>query len=259
MQQASCFKLFALWPERQEEVGSIAARLRAFLTLSQAPPGRSWHCLVAPDGYCDLQANPGYIERHVELQMQEAEERGSVPGAGFLDYLSAMCRDDKPRADDPYISWRAGDPYQNHFRMLTDNQGTTDPRFVTYDVMRTNVLAGATAFQPDWCQAGPVDLSRYLDREPYVRPPIGLAWMVWLSPAYAKLMKPPPRYRGTITEHLSDGSLFMAATRETFDVAKLEHLELARSIHRQIDPLNYTVPFNGKCGRSDRVPPFPNV
>ena len=248
-----------MWPGRPESAASFAERLRAFLALSQAPAARSWHCVVPPDGYCDLQADPGLIKRHIEVKMREAEERGHLPGTGFLDHLSAMCEDDVPRADDPYISLRAGDPHKNYFQIYTDNQGTTDPRFVTYDVMRTNVLSVAAAFEPDWCQAGPLSLIPYLDCEPYVRPPITLAWMVWLSPAYAKVATPPPRYRGTITEWLTDGSLFMATSTNTFDVSKIDDLRMARSIHRQIDPLNYTLPFNGKCGRSDRVPPFPKV
>ena len=163
------------------------------------------------------------------------------------------------RADDPYCEWRIGGPYQNHIDVYTDREGSTDPRFVTYDVMRTNVLAIATAFAPEWCEAGPSELFRYLDLEPYVRPPITLAWMVWLGPAYARLVEPPPRSAQIITEWLSDGGLFMATGTNTFDINSSPDLAKARSIHRQIDPLNYTVPFNGKCGRSDRVPPFPKV
>ena len=125
--------------------------------------------------------------------------------------------------------------------------------------MRANVLAIATAFAPDWCEAGPTDLFRFLDLEPYVRPPITLAWMVWLSPAYAQRVEPPDPSSQNIVEPLSDGSLFMATDTETFDLNQYRHLEKARAIHRQIDPLNYTVPFNGRCGRSDRVPPFPKV
>ena len=169
-----------------------------------------------------------------------------------------MCDDEVTRPDDPYIDWSIGRPGQNYFELFTDNRGTTDPRFVTYDVTKANVLAAARAFEPDWCQAGPSDLIWYLDLEPYVRPPMGLAWMIWFSPALAALVEPPV-YSNTIVERFTDGSLFMATSTETFDCRNRLHLDQARTIHRQIDPLNYTVPFNGRCGRSDRVPPFPKL
>jgi hypothetical protein len=254
-------RIFAKWPGRKEPATSIAARLHAFLTLSKPPPDRAWHGSIPPDGFRDLQANPSQISRYVNECQADAErgEWASLPGHGCGGTLGAMSDDHVPRADDPVLFWQVGTPWTNHVQLDTDWQGKTDPRFVTYDVMRTNVLAIGTAFAADWCQTGPIDLHRYLDEEPYVRPPITLAWMVWLSPAYARVVTPPPRYEGTITEHLSDGSLFMATSTRTFDVSNLEDLRMARAIHRQIDPLNYTLPFNGQCGRSDRVPPFPKV
>ena len=260
MQTTPQFAIRAMWQGRQESAPAIAERLRAFLTLSQAPPDRSWHYIL-PNHCCDLQANPGQIDQYVDQQIMEEREGewASLPGNGCRGVLSALCDDRVPRADDPHFEWRIGGLRQNHVDLYTDNEGSTDPRFVAYDVMRTNVLAVATAFSPDWCKAGPTELFRFLDLEPYVRPPITLAWMVWLSPAYARLVEPPHISWQTIVEPFNDGGLFMATGTNTFDVNHSLDLAKARSIHRQIDPLNYTVPFNGKWGRSDRVPPFPKV
>ena len=117
------------------------------------------------------------------------------------------------------------------------------------------LFAIARAFAPDWCQAGPDTLVDILDRTPYKRPPMSLAWMIWLSAPLAALVTPPPP--PIIVEHYADGSLFMAATRETFVTANPDHLAAARAIFAVVDPLNFTVTFNGVCGRSDRAPPLP--
>ena len=66
----------AKWQGREEPLQMMAARIRAFLTLSRSPPGRSWHCIIPPrpetpeeaerfDRYCDLGANPAYVDDHV--------------------------------------------------------------------------------------------------------------------------------------------------------------------------------------------------
>ena len=45
--------------------------------------------------------------------------------------------------------------------------------------------------------------------------------------------------------------------RETFVTGNPDHVAAARAIFAVVDPLNFTVPFNGVSGRSDRAPPFP--
>lgn len=260
-----------MWQGRAETAASLAARLRAFFTLGQSPPGRSWHCIVPPDyevaedddsyvtEYCDLEANPAALDRHAESTVKRSVDRGNMPGSGYHTYLSAMRPDQIPRDDDPLIHYWMGDSTYNYISMDTDLRGVTDPLFVTYDVMRINVLAAAAAFSPEWCHVGPSRLSDYLDDEVYNRPCIPLAWMLWLCPAYAALVTPPSSSRQVIVEPMTDGSLFMATGRKTFDLNDPTDISRARAIHRQVDHINYTVPFNGLSGRSDRVPPFPKL
>ncbi len=53
----------------------------------------------------------------------------------------------------------------------------------------------------------------------------------------------------------ADGGLFMAATCDTFVTANPDHLAAARAFFATLDPLDFTVPFNGASGRSDRARP----
>ena len=117
------------------------------------------------------------------------------------------------------------------------------------------LIAIARAFEPDWCQAGPDSLVDIFDMTPYKRPPMSLAWMIRLGAPLAALVTPPPP--PIIVERYADGSLFMAGTRDTFVTANPDHLAAARAIFAAIDPLNFTVPFNGVSSRSDRAPPPP--
>lgn len=260
-----------MWQGRAETAASLAARLRAFFTLGQSPPGRSWHCIVPPDyevaedddsyvtEYCDLEANPGALDAHVMAAQKASLKNGQISEMPCNSYFSAMCPDQIPRDDDPLMNYWMGDSTYNYVGMDTDLRGVTDPRFVTYDVMRTNVLAAAAAFSPEWCGVAPSRLSDYLDDEVYNRPCIRLAWMLWLCPAYAALVTPPSSGSKLIVEPMTDGSLFMATGRKTFDLNDPTDIARARAIHRQVDHINYTVPFNGLSGRSDRVPPFPKL
>ena len=274
----SRIRLSAVWPGRPEPLASIKARFRSFLSLSQSPPGRSWHCIIQPrpeteeeaediSRYHDVGADPEYIGEYVEGAQEAAVAWGARAGVGFDEDLFAMVPGQKPSIDDPHICWWVGTPGRNYFQM--DSAGTqaadlgpdgvSDPHFTAYGVVRHNMLATAAAFAPDWCEAGPVELQRYLDTEVYHRAPIALAWMVWLCPDYAKLVTLPPRYHGLVVEPMNDGSLFMATGKGGFDICNDDCLRKARALHRQIDHLNYVVPFNGHRGRSPRVPPLPEM
>ena len=265
----------AKWQGRAEPLDAMAARLRAFLTLSRSPPGRSWHCIIPPrpetpeeadrfTRYCDLGANPAYVDDHVGHALAASIASGGN-GTDSSEDLFAMRPGEMLSRDNPHASWHTAHSGVNFFNMHSaclrrpdeERGGETDPRFVSYDTMRHNVLSAAAAFSPEWCDVDHYELSRYLDEEVYNRFSIPLCWMLWLSPAYAKLVKLPPIRHHLIVEPMTDGSLFMATGEHICDPANDEDLRKARALHRQIDHLNYVVPFNDNKGRSNRVPPLP--
>ena len=190
----------------------MASRRPAVTGTASSPD----HEVLDEDSYVtehrDLEADPAGVDRHAESTVKRSVDRGNVPGTGYHTYLSAMCPDQVPRDDDPLIHYWMGASTYNYFNMDTDLRGQTDPRFVTYEVMRTNVLAAA-AFSPEWCNVGPSRLFDHVDKAVYNRIHIPLAWTLWLCPAYAALVTLPGN-EGLIVEPMTAGSLFMATGKE---------------------------------------------
>ena len=115
-----------------------------------------------------------------------------------------------------------------------------DPRLIRYPTIKDALMAIDVAFEPEWVSAAPSDLEEHFGDRKYDRPPMPPCWMIKLSPPIAALVTPPS---AVIGERFPDGSLFMAATDDTFVTANPRHLEGARAIHAVVDPLNATIPF----------------
>lgn len=253
-------KLSAVWQGRKESSDSMVSRMRTFLHYSRTP-GRAWCGHTGSDTFVDLKSDPAQVPLFIEASLADSQqgEYALVPGVGCWTELFARERSDKASAHGPTMCVSWGFDRHNHVQIDSYGGKAPDPDFVSYDLVRVNLLAMAAAFEPEWCEAHPGELVNYTDYEVYNRPAIGLCWMVWLCPAYAELIEPPPDYTHIIKERYADGSGFMATGRDVFDCDNPFHLNQARIIHRQIDPLNYTVPFDGQSGRSNRVLSFPKV
>ena len=251
------YRVRAMWQARVETPAAIASRFKTFLTLSQPalPPDRRWYgqAKTGAPVDIDLARDPDRIAGIVAERYDRDPEGLPWPGSGCSTLVFAPL-DGKPFGrDDPYLDCWVGGASQNSCAFKTDHFTNPDPRLLTYEGNRTMLFAIARAFEPDWCEAGPDSLVDIFDMTSYKRPPMSLAWMIWLSPPLAALVTPPPP--PIIAERHPDGGLFMAATRETFVSANPDHLAAARAIFAAVDPLNFTVPFNGVSGRSDRASP----
>ena len=98
-----------------------------------------------------------------------------------------------------------------------------------------------------WCAAYPADLRNFW-------PPAGsghpfnLAWMTYVSPRFAPLIRPS---QGIETQVVAGGGTLMVATRERFEVSNPDHMAAARAIDEAIAPLNAlpwppeSAPING--------------
>ena len=262
--QSNGFYIGAYWQRRHETPREQAARIKQYVMLARAaiPSDLDWYTrgekLAAlcqtDDGFTVLENN---IARCISK-----DEGIEDPAYGYNYTFYLATKDPAPSfAGCALFKMNAGASIFQNCCVFSTQGATvneTDPRLVTYDVMRAHMMAIVWAFRPSWCTAAPSRLHDYLDRDVYVRPPIALGWMTWLESGLVKQMQPPPSYWKTIVEGYSDGSVFMANGKEIFDVENAQHLRQARAIHHQIDPLNYIIPFEGMCGRSPRVPPFPN-
>ncbi len=255
------YRVRSMWQARVETPAAIANRFRTFLALSRPalPRDRRWHTQEEPGGPVDidLTRDPAGIDRLL-AKVHDRDSDGHVwVGSGSFALVFAPLDGKEFGRGDPYFDCRAGSASQNHCAFKTDHFTAPDPRLLSYDGNKTMLLAIARAFEPDWCEAGPDSLVDIFDMTPYKRPPMSLAWMTWLGAPLAALVTPPPP--PIIVERHPDGSLFMAATRDTFVTANPDHLAAARAIFATVDPLNFTVPFNGVSGRSDRAPPRPTT
>ena len=261
MTYAETFSIGAFWQGRPETPARIANRIRLFIAYSKValPPDTQWYYWLE-DCLFDIEQEPQKLEPCVKERICRDDDDEPIPELGHNINLTSFRGNPADRNLSAVIKLTVGSQTQNSFSLSTDSQyaDKTDPRLVTYSAMRTTMLAVAASFEPEWCEARPSRLADYYDYRVYNRPPMGLAWMFWFNPTLAPLIK-PPRYSYPIVEPYQDGSLFLATSTETFDCNRLTHIEQARAIHREIDPLNYTLPFDGRCGRSDRVPPFPKV
>ena len=262
MTSIETFDVRALWQDRVESATQLASRFRAYLALSKGvlPSDTRWFGWVPPDALFDIENEPEKLTPLIANGLAQHDDGSSWPELGYSCVIPTLRGNPDDRVVSATVRLSAGSIGQNEFKFFSDHDlhASTDPRLVNYEAMRTNLLAIARAFEPEWCEASPLKLGDYFDIGVYNRPPMGLAWMIWFSPPLAALVEPPV-YTNTIIERFTDGSLFMATSEEVFDCANTTHLEQARAIHRQIDPLNYTVPFCGTSGRSDRVPPFPQL
>ena len=260
---AETFTIHALWPRRSETPAGIARRIKLYIAYSKMvlPDDTRWHGWLRPNICFNIENEPDKLESYIAESISHDDDGAIDPEGGYYPNLISVRGTASDENISACINLHIGSGSgPNSFQLRTDSQfaDKTDPRLVTYEAMRTTMLAAAFSFQPDWCEVGPTRLADYYDREGYVRPAMGLAWMIWFSPAVARLVT-PPRYSYPIVEHFEDGSLFLATSKDTFDCGNATHLEQARAIHRQIDPLNYTLPFEGLSGRGDRVPPFPKL
>ena len=65
--------------------------------------------------------------------------------------------------------------------------------------------------------------------------PVNPAWMSYVSPRFAPLMTLLP---SAIVERRPNGGLFLAATRDIFEMANPTHMAVALEIEAALQPLN---------------------
>ena len=127
----------------------------------------------------------------------------------------------------------------------------SDPSIYSYEVIRAAMLAGCEIFEADSCIAYPHALADLDEPETdFDEPEIdfgepetdldepgacGIGWMTYIGPEPAPLITPPSN---VIVEHRPNGGLFMAATRDRFDVDDPAHVAAARAILAAVRPFN---------------------
>ena len=259
---ADDYSISGIWQTRGETAAEVVARVRRYFALVRPslPPDLRWW--MATDethtSTFDPERDQAQLGDAIVLNKDRKDQK-PAPYMGFPTYIFLASEDPcgKPARMAQLRLYAGASGFQGYYNFETDfySAGKADPRLITYDALRANMMALIWAFQPEYSHVGPYRLNDYLDSEVYNRPYISLAWMIWLENSLAKQVDPPPRFWNTIVEPYSDGSLFMATGKEPFSCDIELHLRCARAIHRQIDFLNFVVPFEDKCGRNPSLRP----
>jgi hypothetical protein len=97
------------------------------------------------------------------------------------------------------------------------------------------MYASADAFDIRFSYAKPAAFDVYNVLPDRKKRPITAGWMLLLRPELASQITPPPQ---VIQQTRADGSLFMAATEETFDVYNPAHIAASKAIQDAIEPIN---------------------
>ena len=182
-------RLSAMWQGRSETDASRETRLRTFLRYSRTP-GRRWYGNTGGGSTVDLTSDPDQVPRFLAEAMKESQqgEYAYAPGMGSMAELFAFERNDELDVDAPSMLVDWGTDGHNHAEIVSNSDGPVDPRFITYDIVRSNILAMAAAFEPESCEAHSIKLVFYHDYRVYNRPAIGLCWMVWLCPFFFNVL-----------------------------------------------------------------------
>lgn len=236
-QHTGQYKIRSYWGPRGETPEVIAARYIKMVESFERidPVFTPWFFLGADDLMPFDRARaklPALIAKGID------DETG--PRDGF-DFAGLNARRRNPRI--LRLSGRAGNSlpprsfaYGNSIQLetVTSHELPTDATIVTYDIFQGAMLAIIEAWDVTWCAAYPTDLMDFW-------PPPGsghsfrLAWMTYVSPRFAPLIRPP---QGIETQSTAEGGILMVATRDRFEVTNPAHMAAARAIDDAMAPLN---------------------
>ena len=238
MRLASDYNVYCYWERVLETPRELAVRT---LTLTRslqrvAPQFQSWFQV----NYEIERAEPigDDIETIAKRIAFNPDDEPSNPRMGNFSYL-LNSGDPGPDPIGWYLMFRAGGSGAQHLSLASNYENAPEPEC---DVARGAMRCICAAFEPDWCAALPSDLyDVFMKDDRYRRrtgggPLLPIAWMIDLAPKLSVLVEPPP---SAMHAYGADGSLFMAATTETFVTQNPEHVAAAKAIFAVIDPLNF--------------------
>ncbi|MGD0633561.1 MAG: Imm52 family immunity protein [Beijerinckiaceae bacterium] len=229
------FSISANLKDKRESIPEIATRFVKLLdSLGQIDPLMSkWFSMMEGDSPTPLKPDVRMIETSLHYWANRKTEDGSEPfytfGATTNGYENVW------RPDDLNIFLRAGTEQYNKIWFHTALEVAPNPHLVSFSLFKKILFATADAFDPKYSNAHPGALDRNFMMSKRNKLPIFAGWMVLLPRELASQITPPPQ---AIQQTREDGSLFMAATDETFDVNNPEHLTVSKAMQDAIEPIN---------------------
>ena len=218
------FAISAGWRNRRPTTQEMARRFDAMLEALKPihEAFRTGWVWVEDDGipYEDIRAD---LARAIEAG--KAKDDRDKPWADGGYEFAVLNRWDAVNPPSLKISlsdgWMVQGFWWNVVVISTPTNVVPDPTFVTFDIVRAAMLTACEMFEADSCRAYPTPLTK-LDEPGACK----IGWMTYIGPEPAPLITPPPN---VIVEHRPNGGLFMAATRDGFDVDDPAHIGLRSS------------------------------
>jgi hypothetical protein len=231
------FHISASLPQKTVPLSAVAEKTAALLrSLREIHPFVSeWFESTGPKTGIALTPNISVLEQ--TIYAQSCFDGASRPDPALGYYLGACNRRAASGFEPPGMSilMNAGGPVPSRIWFQTTIGGVPDPALVAYTTFKKILFAIADAFDPLFSSAYPAALDRDLMIPEGKKRPIFAGWMVLLPRELACQITPP---RQAIQQTREDGSLFMAATDETFDVKNATHLAVSKAIQEAIEPIN---------------------
>lgn len=232
----------APWRSRPETPDQIACRLKALLELLRpiTPHFERWYYCLSEDNVPELKQTENWLVGAIAAGVCTDDLGAPVPTFGYFSLMENLPEPDLSRDDFVWLDLHAGSTFMNGISLRDTHEMDWPPDLVAYPVVKQTVLAFSEAFEPLWSEAGPFCLWKDFPRQRYKQGPIMLpCWMIHLPPPLAQRVTPPS---DLVSERYADGSLFLAATDETFDPENDVHVAAAHRLFAFIDPLQEKLP-----------------
>jgi hypothetical protein len=236
------YDITSYWGARPEAADALAGRLKRFLGRLSAigPEYSSWSFARAGKrgrlDPSDIRALATMIEKSVA----RSDDGRPEPESGY-QIVFGNWNDRASNLESIVFHVNAGCSYDasyftNCVSLATEPQPRGTPSRYTYEVLKAIMLAIIDCWDVTYCAAINSDLL-YLEPSPAElgRAFFRLAWIAYISPRLASLLRPPPPL---MTERLPNGGILMTATTEQFEVDNPDHVAGARGIAVALAPIN---------------------
>lgn len=242
MSQFVGYVIQSYWGPRREPPAELGQRFWKMLQdLGAVNPAFSSWKFIGTDRFWPLPSSPGdELTRLIAKGVATADEGDPTPTPISGYYFGASARSD-PKAVitiDVHAGYYAPNPpfYANTAELRTPPLNEQVTALVTLPIFKAALVAIAEDWDVTWCGAYPGEIIKFWpDRAVVGRPTFKMAWITYLSPRFAPMVKPPA---SAIVEHTPQGGIIMAATKERFEVTNPAHLSAARQIEAAIAPVN---------------------
>lgn len=242
--KARRFCLNAFWHNRPDDLSSIAPGLQQYVErLSSITPAlASWRYGEGKRRQCLTQED---FVRYLQRNVIEHDD-GTPDVRNGYHFFARTCDNRDPFKFSGDVGRIYEWPFANSLHFRSDSDGPSDPRIVTYPLMKQVVGATVSTWKPDICTVFSTDLLPGLKEGRWHS-----AWMTYVPPSEAggiDLVGVP------FSEWTPDGGLLLSATDQTFDAANPDHVAGARRLHEATRHLNPPSDFEGWDDDEDDLP-----